>query len=66
MGMLSQKQKISWKKKTEMVRRNFSFEFNATNFFTVPDDDFDDDYGDIRHRILGRVRIWASPSGFLP
>jgi len=33
-------------------RRNPLFEFNVTHIFTVPDDDFDDDYGDTRHRIL--------------
>jgi hypothetical protein len=35
-----------------MVRRNLFFEFNASQNFTVTDDDFDDDYDDIRHRIL--------------
>jgi hypothetical protein len=35
-----------------MVRRNFLFEFNATQVFTVIDNDFDDEYGDIRHTIL--------------
>ena len=45
----------------EIVRRNSLFEFNVTKVFNVTDDDFDDDYGDIRHRILG-----ASPSGRLP
>jgi len=44
------KQKISWKKNKEMFRRNFLLEFNASQVFTVTDDDFD--YRDIRHRIL--------------